>query len=286
MNLKNFMSPAQSTLRVLFISFSENDKKLSLRKMLPNAKFVTWSDLSLENGTLYAKNDTVSSFERIVIGAIGENVQLESCLEECANACGIPCFRYGAPTFRNNKLLQTMRMKKFGIPQIKTVIARAGSVKAASLVRELKLPVVSKIIDGSQGKGVQKHDTKEQLEAFLKKKPDGLFIFQEFIPNNGDVRMLFVKTKLVYAMVRRSQKKSEFRNNISLGGKEEYIDPDPEMMAIAARCIQAMKFDASGVDMIQHKDTKEWFVLEINSAPQFMDDKVDDFCRAVMEVIR
>jgi RimK family alpha-L-glutamate ligase len=271
MNLNNFLSEERRNIKVLFIGFSADGKQLEISKNLKN-----------ENGELFAQNEKVSSFKFVVIGAIGKNVVLNSCLEDCITVNKIGCLTYGAPIERYNKVLQTMKMKSLDVSQIKTIIGRCDSFSSTKLIRELKLPIVSKIIDGSQGKGIEKHETKADLEKFLKKKPEDLFIFQEFVPNDGDVRMFYVKNRIVYCITRKSQKESEFRNNVSLGGKQEFIDPTAEMKKLGDAAVKSMSFDVTGVDLIQDKNTKKWYVMEINAAPQFDGDEVEPVCSAIL----
>lgn len=269
MKLRNFLAEGALNTKTLCISFSSDGKQSELSKTLKNVSFVGWDDLAIESGEILAKGEKLSSFKFIIVGAVGKNVALNSCVQEAAKASGTKVFNYGTPTELNNKILQTVKMKQSGVEQIKTIICQPKTTSAASLVRELKLPVVSKIIDGSQGKGVEKHDTKEDLEKFLKKNKDEFFIFQEFVPNDGDYRIFYVKSRVIYTISRKSQKESEFRNNISLGGKQENVELPPEGKKVAEAARACMGFDVTGVDLIQHKKTKKWYVMEINAAPQF-----------------
>jgi hypothetical protein len=137
MNLNNFLSEERRNIKVLFIGFSADGKQLEISKNLKNTTFIGWNNLTIENGELFAQNEKVSSFKFVVIGAIGKNVVLNSCLEDCITVNKIGCLTYGAPIERYNKVLQTMKMKSLDVSQIKTIIGRCDSFSSTKLIREL-----------------------------------------------------------------------------------------------------------------------------------------------------
>jgi len=269
----------------LFIGFSADGKEQALKKELKNSTFVDWSDLSIKSGDLYAGNIPLSKFKFIMVGVIGDNHHMYSCIRRYVEIHKIKFMSYGTPPERENKMYQTVAMKDYGIDQIKTVIVKAKNTSASALIKELKLPVISKIINGSQGKGIEKHDKKEQLESFLKKNQDEVFIFQEFVPNDGDFRVFYIHDKLVYSIKRTSQSDKEFRNNVSLGGKQEYTELEPAAKKLADKVCHVMEFDITGVDLIQNKKTKKWYVMEINAAPQFTGPEFKKVMAKLIDVI-
>ena len=129
--------------------------------------------------------------------------------------------------------------------------------------------MVTKIIGGSQGKGVVKHDTKEALIKELKARAGDILICQEALTAGSDYRITFIYDEPLYVIKRSARKKGEFRHNVSLGGSQEKVELEPAAMAIAKSAQKAMGLDASGVDLIQDEPTGKWYVLEVNSAPQF-----------------
>lgn len=281
------MFAEEVSLKYLFIGFSAGGKEKALTKELDRPVFVGWPDIMINNGEVFAKGISLSRFKFVLIGVIGENTAMYSAVKRFIDtSTTIKSFSYGTPHEANNKVLQTTLMGIYDVSQINTVIAEAGQVKAASLIKSLKLPIISKIIDGSQGKGIVKHDTKASLEAFLKKEPEKLFIFQEFIPNDGDYRVFFLKNELVYAIKRVTKDDKEFRNNVSLGGKQEFVELEPAAKELANNARMAMNFDVTGVDLIQDKKSKKWYVMEINAAPQFEGPEFEMVIKALVKRIK
>lgn len=230
---------------------------------------IRWEELNLINGVPSVKLTPITDYEYVVIGAVYTDDKCTA-LYEYLDAHQRPYFSHGYPPYRNNKLLQSAKLETHQLPQPKTIIGFGKSVDADNLIAQLKLPIVSKITNGAQGKGIEKHDTKESLEKRLKNDADVELIFQEFIANDGDFRVMFIKGEFIHAIKRTTtDAEKEFRNNISLGGTFEQVELAERGKEISAAAVKAMGFDIAGVDVIQRKGTDEWFLLEINAAPQF-----------------
>jgi RimK family alpha-L-glutamate ligase len=284
MNLSIFLE--EISLQYLFIGFSADGKEQALKKELKGPVFASWKELTLENGVVLARGIPLDKFKFVLIGAIHDNTDMYACIQAYLKANKIKSLSYGSPPEIENKLFQTTVMQVNKIAQIETVIARADQVTAAQLIKKLKLPIVSKIIDGSQGKGIEKHEKKADLEKFLKKGFEEMFIFQEFVPNEGDYRAFYLKDKLIYVIKRTSQDKKEFRHNVSLGGKQEYTELPAEAKQLSDQVRRAMGFDVTGVDLIQNSKTGKWYVMEINAAPQFTGPEFKKVIDALVTLIK
>lgn len=266
--LTKFLAPKS----VLVISFDYEYKGVSYTEYLGrtlNCVFTKWDELQLINGEIAIGDQRLSDFKFIVIGTVGKHGTHYAALMACIKACGIPYFSYGKDEKVDSKAVETVNYKHQAVPHPKTIILTAAADKADELIQALKLPLITKIIDGSQGKGVAKHETKESLVKALSSSKGDLLIVQEALTASCDYRIFFMYDEVVYVDKRSATKKGEFRHNISLGGKLEKVDLPADALAIAKAAQRAMGFDASGVDLLQDEPTSKWYVLEVNSAPQF-----------------
>jgi len=96
------------------------------------------------------------------------------------------------------------------------------------------------------------------------------FIFQEFIPNDFDYRILTLKDSVGSVEKRIRQNKDEHRNNHFLGAKGEYVkveNTDNNLKEISIKAAKAMKRDIAGVDIIVNKENGEIYVIEVNPFP-------------------
>lgn len=263
--------------KVLFISFRKSEKKSLdrvdyhkyLRSKL-NCTFCDWDNLIFDNDKIILGDKQIKDFDFIFIGVVGENENYFVTLEKYCKENKIPYFKYGCSTERYNKIYQNTNMSLNGIPQIPTVIAKCESVDSKDLIRDLGIPLITKIVDGSQGKGVEMQNNRIDLEKYLKKNKDQTIIFQKFIENEGDYRVLIIGQDIIYSIRRKTKdEKKEFRNNHSLGGTAERVEIPKKAEDIAKKASKSMGFEISGVDLIKQKGTDDWYVLEVNSAPQF-----------------
>lgn len=167
-----------------------------------------------------------------------------------------------------NKLrsLQILSQAEIDIPMTGFVTA-TGEIE--SVLKTLGgVPVVLKVLSGSQGIGVILADSKQgvisTVEAFIGLRKDVLI--QEFIPEaeGKDIRSFVIGDRVVAAMERRSGK-GEFRANLHRGGSAQKVQLTPEEEDISIRAARAMGLNIAGVDLLRSQ--RGPLVLEVNSSP-------------------
>ncbi|MCP5361955.1 MAG: 30S ribosomal protein S6--L-glutamate ligase [Hyphomicrobiales bacterium] len=129
-------------------------------------------------------------------------------------------------------------------------------------------PLVIKLLEGTQGKGVILAETKKAAESVIEafRGLNAFFLVQEFIKEAGgeDIRCFVIGDKVVAAMVRRAQA-GEFRSNLHRGGTAEVIRITPEERKTAVSAAKAIGLRVAGVDIVRSK--RGPLVLEVNSSP-------------------
>ncbi|MFL9843492.1 30S ribosomal protein S6--L-glutamate ligase [Flavobacterium rhizosphaerae] len=129
-------------------------------------------------------------------------------------------------------------------------------------------PLVVKLLEGTQGKGVVLAETKKAAESVINafKSLNANILVQEFIKeaNGKDLRLFVIDGKVV-ATIQREALPGEFRANIHLGGTASLIRPTLEEKRIAVKAAKAMNLKVAGVDII--RSTKGPLLLEVNSSP-------------------
>ncbi|MCA0922260.1 30S ribosomal protein S6--L-glutamate ligase [Pseudooceanicola nanhaiensis] len=161
---------------------------------------------------------------------------------------------------------QVLARHRIGTPTTAFARSPKDSGNVISLVGGA--PLVLKLLESTQGKGVVLAETQKAAEsvisAFQGLKAD--FLVQNFVKEAAgeDIRCLVVGGKVVAAMRRRGQP-DEFRSNLHQGGTAEYVRISKEERDTAQRAARAMKLDAAGVDLLRGQDGPK--VLEVNSSP-------------------
>lgn len=129
-------------------------------------------------------------------------------------------------------------------------------------------PLIVKLLEGTQGKGVVLAETKKAAESVINafKSLNANILVQEFIKeaNGKDIRCFVIDGKVV-AAIQRVAMPGEFRANIHLGGTASIIKVTPEEKRIAIKAAKAMDLKVAGVDII--RSSKGPLLLEVNSSP-------------------
>ncbi|MCD6035688.1 MAG: ribosomal protein modification protein [Rickettsiales bacterium] len=129
-------------------------------------------------------------------------------------------------------------------------------------------PLVIKLLEGTQGKGVILAETQQAAESVIEafRGLDAFFLVQEFVKEAGgaDIRCFVIGGKVVAAMLRQSRE-GEFRSNLHRGGTASQIKISPEERQTAIQAAKIMGLDVAGVDIV--RSNRGPLVLEVNSSP-------------------
>jgi ribosomal protein S6--L-glutamate ligase len=129
-------------------------------------------------------------------------------------------------------------------------------------------PLVVKLLEGSQGRGVVLAETQQAAEsvidAFTGLKTN--ILVQQYIPEaaGADIRCFVVGDKVVAAMKRQAAE-GDFRSNLHRGGSAEIIKITPEERKTAVRATRILGLNVAGVDILRSNNGP--MILEVNSSP-------------------
>lgn len=151
-------------------------------------------------------------------------------------------------------------------------------LRAEKLVASLPFdfPVIIKGSGGDRGTRVFKADNLKELEKLVRNlrksetEEGKRYMLQEYIPNNGDYRVLVLGKKVLGVMKRSSQNQNEFRNNYSAGGKVEVAELPEEIKQLAVKAAEVCGLMVAGVDVaFRNDDWEKPIIWEVNKGPQF-----------------
>jgi len=135
---------------------------------------------------------------------------------------------------------------------------------------KLSFPFIKKPDFGMQGNDISLLKKPTDLES-IDEEVIEKYIFQPFIKNSGDFRVLVLGGKALGA-IKRTAKKGSYLNNISQGGSAEKVTNKKilsELTDIAIRIASAFNLAFCGVDIIYDEKIKKYRFLEVNSAPEW-----------------
>lgn len=129
----------------------------------------------------------------------------------------------------------------------------------------LTFPLIFKF-DGSQGKNVWKVNSLDKIDQILNEEKEGkVFMLQEMVPNDFDIRSLYAYGQHLGAIKRISI--DGFYNNVSKGGKVEILDITEEEKVLVEKSCEIMRSNFAGVDIFRTESGP--MVIEVNIGPQY-----------------
>lgn len=167
-----------------------------------------------------------------------------------------------------DKLYSLQLLSSQGIPMPSTGFANSADDTSEIIKMVGGAPLVIKLLEGTQGKGVVLAETHNAAESVINafKSLHANILVQEFVKeaDGKDIRCFVINGKVVGTMQRQAAD-GEFRANLHLGGKASAIKVTAEERKIAINAAKAMGLHVAGVDLIRTKHGPQ--ILEINSAP-------------------
>jgi len=166
------------------------------------------------------------------------------------------------------RAIQLLSRYDIGIPA--TEFVRDSDDIIPAIRRVGGVPVILKVLEGTQGVGVILAESEKMAEAIIQTLHSARqnILIQNFVRESEgrDLRALVVGDRVVAAM-RRMARPGEFRSNVHRGAKVEAVDLPPEYERTALRAAQIMGLRVAGVDMLETSAGPQ--VLEVNSSPGF-----------------
>lgn len=162
--------------------------------------------------------------------------------------------------------LQLLSRKGMGLPI-------TGFAHSTKMTQELiKLvggsPLVIKLLEGTQGKGVVLAETDGAAESVIDafREMDANILVQEFIKEarGSDIRCFVIGNEVVASM-KRTAKPGEFRSNLHRGGSAEIISISNEEKKAAIDATKILGLNVAGVDLLRSE--RGPLIMEVNSSP-------------------
>lgn len=167
-----------------------------------------------------------------------------------------------------DKLLahQLLAQHRLGMPT--TAFAKSSHDTKGILDVVGGAPVVVKLLESSQGKGVVLAENRKAASALIDafRGLNAHFLVQEFVKEAGgsDLRCFVVDGKVVGAMMRTAQA-GEFRSNVHQGGSVKKVRLSKDERRSAVKAARILKLNVAGVDILRSDDGPK--ILEVNSSP-------------------
>lgn len=226
-------------------------------------------DISTKKPTIHFRKEILTGFDAVV-PRIGASVTFyATAVLRQFEMMGIYTLNESVAIARSRdklRALQILSRSGIGMP----VTGFAHSTKMTKELIDLVggAPLVIKLLEGTQGKGVVLAETGKAAESVVEafREMDAYFLVQQFIEEarGCDIRAFVIGDQVVAAMQRKA-KDGEFRSNLHRGGTAENVELTPDERKTAVQASEALGLNVAGVDILRSKNGP--LVMEVNSSP-------------------
>jgi glutathione synthase/RimK-type ligase-like ATP-grasp enzyme len=231
-------------------------------------------EVSADNMNIYdpKRGFSLADFDLVVFRIVRKELSRVAACCQFLQVQGIPYIdSYNKPV-AISKAAAAFVGRANNIPIIPTLFSNAQQLQEMAQNDQLPFsyPMVIKDQNGKKGRlNFLVHNKKEAIAALT--TPDATeFVMQQFIPNEGDYRVLIMGGKIALVIHRKSRSDS-YLNNTSQGGTAELVDVsqvDKTMLDDAKRAAALEEIEVAGVDLIIDSKTGKHYIMEVNSSPQ------------------
>jgi ribosomal protein S6--L-glutamate ligase len=228
-----------------------------------------YMDIASMRPSIHYKGELVDEFDA-VIPRIGSSITFygAAVLRQFEVMGTWPLNESVAITRSRDKLRSLQIMARAGIGLPLTGFANSPDDTQDLIKLVNGAPLVVKLLEGTQGKGVVLAETHKAAESLIDafRELNANFLVQEFVKEAGgsDIRAFVIGEKVVAAM-KRTAKEGEFRSNLHRGGSATVVKLSPTERATAVLSARKMGLNVAGVDLL--RSNRGPVVMEVNSSP-------------------
>lgn len=282
---------------------TNQDLKKQLSKRLKSNKIdieiAHYNDFTYQAGSILKiwhieKGYDLADFSAVIINLAGRYKILATTIAHYLASKKIPFTDTYLLSSEESKLLSSVIGTINKLPMPETIYAPLSYLQKYFQDKNspIQYPVIIKDDSGTKGKNNYLVKNEKELIAAYRASSEKMLIAQNFIPNNGDLRILILNQKPAFCMLRKGGDKTHL-NNTSQGGKAILVSTkelNKKIISDAKQIAKLENLQVAGVDIIINKDTKKHYILEINRAPQIysgslVDEKLDAYAEFIADFV-
>jgi len=237
---------------------------------------VQYNDLVLrqkgDDFEIFYQEKPLSEFDLFFFRAVGEATEWANLLLLYAKKKEIPVVDEYLAAFGPERRLKSisgvfLARNKVKYPRTSFV---ASKETLLAETEKFKYPFVLKISRGGRrGLGTLLVSDKKVLERAIKGRIEKTgFLLQEYIPNDGDYRLMVIGYQSLGGF-KRQKKEKRLLLSRSLGPSEGLKTIPKAVKEEAEKACRALKVEIASVDIVVDKRNGKPVIIEVNEAPQF-----------------
>jgi glutathione synthase/RimK-type ligase-like ATP-grasp enzyme len=187
---------------------------------------------------------------------------------------------------KNHKFTQLLFADHYGLSTPKSLFFAIDPQNEDTYItiieKSFSYPFIAKDVEKDRWEGVFLINNRESLITILSNYSFQWLLFQEFIKNQGDLRIVVVWDAVVWAFKRYNP--NSFKNNISGWGESEMVTISPELSSLCVDITKDFWLWISGIDFFNIDG--DYILIEINSLPQYQWLELSTWINYIQEVFK
>lgn len=169
--------------------------------------------------------------------------------------------------------IYSFQIAKQFVPEIKLpkTILISPDVSLDFIEEEIGFPLVLKIMDGNQGKGISLVQTKKELDNILNvvtasEFGQELMVQEAILSSKGrDIRVIVVGGEVIHSFSRYNE--NDFKSNLHQGGSLDTFNPPQSLIDTSIKLADAFGLKLGSIDYLFGENEDEFYLCEVNSVP-------------------
>lgn len=207
----------------------------------------------------------IDSFDGLLYKS-SKNNQMEIIVDEFQRRGIWTCVDYNHMEYTSNKMVTMNIFRRAGLPIIASAHCCAANIENIGKYG-IEYPVISKPACNSCGRKVYLSRDEDELKNTYRYNTLERTVFEHQVNNTArDIRIDVINGEAAVAYWRQG---ADYKSNISAGGYAEKFELTDEIRDIARRAVAALgtKQFVYGLDIIYDSNGKDFYIMEINTAP-------------------
>lgn len=227
-----------------------------------------------DNGKISLNGEMVDCPDFVMVSSVKERETYQfKAVMRMFESMGVNCINPLEAIEKTADKLHSFQLANEYVPELKIpktmLIGEKTSVD--DIEKQIGFPLVLKIMEGLQGKGVSLIKTKEELDDLLNiitaSKFENELIAQEAIMSSKgrDIRVVVGGGEVIHSFVRSNE--NDFKSNIHQGGSIEEFKAPQSLIDISIKLADAFNLKLGSIDFLFGEKDDEFYLCEINSTP-------------------
>lgn len=226
------------------------------------------------NGKVFIKGEEVDCPDFVLVVTVDERDDYKfRAVLRMFETLGINCINTVDAIEKAGDKIYSFQIANQFVPEIKMpkTILISPDVSIDMIEEQIGFPLVLKIMDGNQGRGVSLIQDKDELDSILSIITASEFgqelMAQEAILSSAgrDIRLVVVGGEVVHAFVRNND--DDFKSNLHQGGSLEIFNPPQSLIDTSVKLADAFGLKLGSIDYLFGENEDEFYLCEVNSVP-------------------